>query len=72
MNASTVWHPYYIIQIGKIEAIQRRAARFAKRDYVNHSSVLGIIKDLKWPILEEEYCCIDILPYITAPMQPQG
>ena len=37
--ANAVWDPYRQEQIASIEAVQRRAARFIKRDYNRTSSV---------------------------------
>ena len=46
--ASTLGIPIkQIIYIKKIEAIQRRAARFVRRDYDRHSSVSDMLKELK-------------------------
>ena len=49
---STLWYPHQATQLKKIEAIQRRAGRFVKRDYGNHSSVYDM---LKWPALKERH-----------------
>ena len=45
--ASIVWDPHQANHIKKIKAIQRRAARFVKRDYDQHSSVSDMLKELK-------------------------
>ena len=52
-HASTVWDPHQANHIKKIEAIQRRAARFVRRDHDRHSSVSDMLKELKWPTLQE-------------------
>ena len=47
--ASTVWYPHHDKDIKKVEAVQRRAARWAIRDYKkykNTSSVTAMLKDL--------------------------
>ena len=55
--ASTVWSPYTVTDIHKVEAVQRRAARWATCDYWYTSSVTAIMKDLNWRPLEQ--CRID-------------
>ena len=54
---STVWYPHTTIDINKVEAVQRRAARWATRDYIYTSSVTAMLKDLNWPPLDQR--CID-------------
>ena len=39
--------------INKVEAVQRRAARWATRDYRYNSSVAAILKDLNWRPLDQ-------------------
>ena len=51
--ASTVWSPYTATDITNLEAVQRRAVRWATRDYQCTSSVTQIIKDLNWHTLEQ-------------------
>ena len=46
--ASTVWDPYTKTNIDKIEAVQRRAARYVMSNYRNRSSVSGMLQRLKW------------------------
>ena len=46
--ASTVWYPHTDKDINKVEAVQRRAARWATRDYKYTSSVTAMLKDLNW------------------------
>ena len=50
---STVWSPYTICNINKIEAIQRRAARFVFKDFGRLSSVTSMLCKLSWPTLQE-------------------
>jgi len=50
--ASSVWSPPTKAGINKIEAIQRRAARFVMGDYRRTSSVTAMIKNLQWQSLE--------------------
>jgi hypothetical protein len=45
---SAVWDPHTQDQIHQLEAIQRRAARFVKKDYSYKTSVTAIISDLGW------------------------
>ena len=43
---STVWSPYTLRNINKIEAIQRHAARFVLNNYYQYSSVTGMLNRL--------------------------
>ena len=51
--ASTLWSPHTAIDITKLEAVQRRSARWATRDYQRTSSVTQMINDLNWHTLEQ-------------------
>ena len=51
--ASSVWDPYTQKTINKVEAVQRRAARFVLNRYHNTSSVSGMIVTLGWPSLHQ-------------------
>ena len=51
--ASTVWSPHTETDITKREAVQRRSALWATRDYQRTSSVTQMIKDLNWRTLEQ-------------------
>ena len=46
--ACTVWDPYTLKDINKIDKILRRAARFTKNNYSWSTSVTGLINDLNW------------------------
>lgn len=46
--ASTVWAPYTKSSIEKLEAIQRRAARFVVSDYNYSNSITSILNRLNW------------------------
>jgi hypothetical protein len=46
--AVTVWDPWTQTPISKIEAVQRRAARFTLGDYRRTSSVSSMLHQLKW------------------------
>ena len=47
--ASTIWDPYTITSINKIEMVQRRAARFVCNDFSRRSSVTAILQALGGP-----------------------
>ncbi|KAI8498092.1 hypothetical protein Bbelb_240360 [Branchiostoma belcheri] len=49
----TVWDPYTQSNIRNLEAVQRRAARFALRRYRRQSSVANMLVTLDWPLLVE-------------------
>ena len=51
--ASIVWYPHTTTDINKVEAVQRRAARWATRDYRYTSSVTAMLKDLNWRSLDQ-------------------
>ena len=51
--ASTVWYPHHDKDINKVEAVQRRVARWAIRDYKYTSSVTAMLKDLNWRRLDQ-------------------
>ena len=51
--ASTGWYPHTATDIYRVEAVQRRAARWATRDYSYTSSVTALMRDLNWRPLEQ-------------------
>ena len=51
--ASTVWDPHTQENIGKVEMVQRRAARFVKNQYSQSSSVIKLLDQLHWQTLRE-------------------
>ena len=51
--ASSVWDPHTTININKIEAIQKRAARFCLNDFSRHSSVSNMLTTLDLPTLQQ-------------------
>ena len=51
--AASVWDPYSQKNIAKIEAVQRRAARFVLNLSRNTSSVNNMLEALSWPTLEQ-------------------
>ena len=50
--AATVWDPATKTGINKVEAVQRRAARFCQNDYRRTSSVTSMIQNLGWEELQ--------------------
>ena len=51
--ASTVWYPHTTTDINNVEAVRRRAARWATRDNRYTSSVTAMLKDLNWRPLDQ-------------------
>ncbi len=49
---SSVWSPHTETAINQIESVQRRAARWVKRDYTRTSSVTEMMSSLQWRPLE--------------------
>ena len=52
--ASTVWDPHTLTNINKIEAVQRRAARFCLNDFSTFSSVTNMLRTLNLPPLQQQ------------------
>ena len=50
---STVWCPFTDLNISKLEAVQRRAARWVKHDYGQTSSVTEMMQSLHWRRLDQ-------------------
>ena len=50
---SSIWDPYTADLKGKLERVQRRAARYVCNRYHNTSSVSNMLQDLGWESLEE-------------------
>ena len=50
--AACVWNPHLAKDVKKIEAVQRRSARFVTRNYNWDQSVTELIKELGWESLE--------------------
>ena len=59
--SSTIWNRYQQKDINRIEAIQRRAARFVQKDYKRTSSVTSMMEELGWKALHEQRR--DVTPY---------
>ena len=51
--AAFVWSPHTLQNINKLEAIQRRAARYVMSNYDRHSSVSEMLRVLQWSRLQE-------------------
>ena len=51
--ATCVWDPHTQIAKQKLEAVQRRAARYVTRRYHNTSSVTNMLRHLEWQTLEQ-------------------
>ena len=51
--AATAWAPHTIVNIQRLESVQRRAARFAMGDWRRTSSVTSMLSVLGWETLEE-------------------
>lgn len=49
---ASVWSPHTEKLKGKIEQVQRRAARYVTNNYRNTSSVTAMLNHLQWPTLE--------------------
>ena len=51
--ASSAWDPFQATHIDVLEAVQRRAARFACRNYSREASVTTMLSSLGWRLLQE-------------------
>ena len=51
--AAPVWTPHHQTEIGRIEKVQRTAARWACRRWRNQSHVSDMLEELEWPDLQE-------------------
>ncbi len=51
--AVAAWDPFTACNVGRLEMVQRRAARFVKRDYRRTTSVTGLLDELGWQTLVE-------------------
>ena len=58
----TVWSPHTATDIQKVEAVQRRAARWVYRDYSYTSSVTAKMKDLNWRFLDQRRIDSRLIP----------
>jgi len=51
--APAAWDPYTARDSHQLDRVQRRAARFVKRDYRQTTSVSELISELRWQSLED-------------------
>ena len=51
--ASVIWFPHTTCDITTLEALQRKAARFAYNDFLSYSSVTAMMNNLKWNSVED-------------------
>ena len=51
--SSTVWDPHTLINIDRLESVQRHAARMCFRNYSRYSSVTSMLSDLNLPTLQD-------------------
>ena len=51
--SSVVWAPHTKCNIGKVEAVQRYAARFVTSDYSYTTSATALTRDLNWKTLQD-------------------
>lgn len=49
---SSIWSSYTKTNTNKVEMVQRRAARWVKRDYSPFASIMAMQEDLGWWTLE--------------------
>ena len=54
--ATIIWSPYYNKYVNKLEAVQRRMARFVYNEY-GFNSVTNLLKNLSWPTLQQRRTC---------------
>ena len=50
---SSIWDPHFEKDINQLDRVQRRGARFVRKDYSRESSVSNMIKDLRWDSLKQ-------------------
>ena len=51
--AACAWDPYHVEHIQKLEAVQRKAARFVTGQYQHDISVTKLMEELEWRSLQE-------------------
>ena len=71
LPAATVWSPFTLYDINRLEKVQRRAAQFVANDYFRYSSVSPMITSLTWPYLEQRrnYLKLVMMYKITRGLQ---
>ena len=50
--AASAWDPHTLLNINKLESIQRTAARFCFNDFSRYSSVTNMLSSLNLPLLQ--------------------
>ena len=50
--AASAWDPHTLLNINKLESIQRTAARFSFNDFSRYSSVTNMLSSLNLPLLQ--------------------
>ena len=63
---STVWDPHTKRNIDKLEAVQRKAARFVLNDYARTSSVTTMLTTLRWDTLQRRRHIAKIAMTLTS------
>ena len=63
---SSAWDPYQGNHIGKLEDVQRRAARFVKGQYRRDVSVTKLQEELQWRTLQERRLCARLTMFHKA------
>jgi len=58
--AAAAWDPYTAKDIQQLERVQRRAARFAKKDYRHTTSVTGLLDELGWLFERRKHSCLTV------------
>ena len=59
--AASVWSPYLLTLMNRIESVQCRSVRFIFNDYRRASSVTCILKKLNLPLLSDRRICNRII-----------
>ena len=70
--ATAAWDPYTSCNIKDIEMVQRRAARYVKRDYQRTTSVTSLLDSLHWQSLQDRRRNAHLLHFFKALHGYQG
>ena len=54
LYAASAWDPYTLLNINKLESIQRTTARFCFNDFSRYSGVTNMLSSLIIPLLQEK------------------
>ena len=60
---ASIWNPYSIQSIKKLEMVQRRAARYARNRYKKTSSVTDMLENLEWETIESRRTTIQLVMF---------